>query len=126
MQNFVRFLQYLSETTWTLLADGSVVAQTKQTAIVNNLVTMMCLNPDEHTLKLATSLQLVATVGSQVALKMSPEEKGNMKKEFKKAHKRNARRVDLPDSLYIKELLAPEEQQRANPEFYDAIKVGAM
>ena len=124
MQNFVRFLQYLTATTWALLADSSVVAQTKQAAIINNLVAMMCLNPDEHTLKLATSLQLVATVGFQAALKLSPEEKANMKKEFKKALKRMVRRVDLPDSLYIKELLAPEEQQRANPEFYDAIKVG--
>ena len=59
MQDYLSFLDYMSMNTWTVMMSKTASSATKLDAICHSLVEMYCVNPSEHTLKLATALFLV-------------------------------------------------------------------
>ena len=63
MQDYMSFMTYLCNRVWQLLDDKKISAPSKMDSIAMALVDMNCVNPDEHTLKLATSLCLCAMFG---------------------------------------------------------------
>merc|ERR1711963_109600 len=85
------------------------------------LVDMNCVNPDEHTLKLATSLYLCAVFGVDRACSMSVDEKGRVKAMFKKCHKRHARRKNVTPAEYETKLNLPQELRVSNAALFAQI-----
>ena len=98
MQDYMAFLNYLHNRVWQLLEDKAISAQSKMDSIAMALVDMNCVNPDEHTLKLATSLYLCAMFGVDRACSMTADEKGRAKATFKACHKRHARKKNRQSS----------------------------
>ncbi len=122
MQDYLAFLDFVSMQTWTVLKSETASSATKLEAICQSLVDMYCVNPSEHTLKLAAALYLVLVHGSDSAIAMSSEEKGMVKKTLKAAHKRRARRMaSFDDTLYVTCLEGLDSLRASNRLLHDAI-----
>ena len=121
MQDYMAFLNYLRNRVWQLLEDKAITAQSKMDSIAIALVDMNCINPDEHTLKLATSLYLCAVFGVDRACSMSIDEKGRVKAMFKTCHKRHARKKTVTPAEYETKLNLPQELRVSNAALFAQI-----
>ena len=102
MQDYMSFMTYLCNRVWQLLDDKKTSAPSKMESIAKALVDMNCVNPDEHTMKLATSLYLCAVFGLDKASTMPVNEKGKVKAQLKTCHKRHARKKKR-SSAYVRD-----------------------
>jgi hypothetical protein len=122
MQDYLAFLDYVSMATWTVLKSETASSATKLEILCQSLVDMYCVNPSEHTLKLASALYIVLVHSSDSAIAMSSEEKGVVKKTLKEAHKRLARRMaSFDNTLYVSCLGDVDSLRASNRLLHDAI-----
>ena len=121
MQDYLAFMDYIGNRIWRQLGDKTISVPSKQDAIVMSLIEMKCVNPCEHTLKLATSLYLCAVHGMDRSIAMSSEEKGRAKALLKSSHKRHARKVTVAETEYVTKLEPPQQLMVSNRELLNAI-----
>lgn len=99
MQDFSSFIDYCTESQWSLLLLESVGFSAKRDLIICILISLGCRNMDEKTAKLAASLLLLLTRGLEKCMTLLPAQKALTKQDFKEEFKRQARARPSPSSF---------------------------
>ena len=120
-QKYLCFLDYLPQLTIDILNDATVVNTSKLEVVSEAITKLYCVNPCEFTVKMATSVYLLAAFGLREAVAMSPSDKHRAQLSMKAALKRKSRKIEVSDDLYVTELFPVTELERKHPALYDAI-----